>query len=227
LHPSTHSGLTWRSAGYGKTGALPQRRVKGSASPDILAMLPLRVARGSGIALDTLPPRSPRGRVAGLSLQSFANSSAARIDRLMDSQADRYAVPCADEERRLTMIDRQRRDALKMIGAAAILPATVPAALAVETAPTPLPPSITDDLSAHLDELQARIEHARRFIENIRNVERDAGLSAHNRNWMIYLNAFDLKTVSMNIHQLGCEARNHAHRLHVHVWQLEEARQLS
>ncbi len=125
------------------------------------------------------------------------------------------------------MIDRQRRDALKMIGAAAILPATGPAVLAAEAAPAPLPPSSTDDLSARLDELQARIEHACRFIGNIRSVEQAAGLSEHNRNWMIYLNAFDLKTVSMDIHQLGCEARNHAHRLHVHVWKLEEARQLS
>ncbi len=79
---------------YGKTGALPQRRVKGSASPDILAMLALCAARGSSIGLDTLPQRSPRGRVAGLSLQSLANLRAVRIDRPMDSQADRYAVPC-------------------------------------------------------------------------------------------------------------------------------------
>lgn len=34
----------------------PQRRIKGSAAPDILAMLALCAARGSGIALDTLPP---------------------------------------------------------------------------------------------------------------------------------------------------------------------------
>lgn len=125
------------------------------------------------------------------------------------------------------MIDWQRRDALKMIGAVAILPATVPAVVAAEAAPAPLPPSITDDLSAHLDELQARIGHARRFIENIRSVEQDAGLSQHNREWIIYLNAFDLKTVSLDVHYLACVARNHAHRLHAQAWELEEKRQLS